>query len=239
MHVLDTPVSPLYPDRTTIDGTIVQSRAPIFALMTALTCILSACLSALRGSWGWSATSIATSAIMGILQIHVVLNSPILVIRGPLVTLYRRGTHAGSFAVSDLVIAKRNLLIAFALLAMVLTSMSLGALGLSPDLDMFLALRLSFTQRLILTVTGVWFAGAAFSLSYLDFPRRKLLVRGASKGFRIIYFSSRKQRNQLLTLLRALQLEEAMRRVGLGSHIRATELRDAVSPLDRRNGARR
>jgi hypothetical protein len=176
---------------------------------------------------------------MGILQIHVVLNSPILVIRGPLVTLYRRGTHAGSFAVSDLVIAKRNLLIAFALLAMVLTSMSLGALGLSPDLDMFLALRLSFTQRLILTVTGVWFAGAAFSLSYLDFPRRKLLVRGASKGFRIIYFSSRKQRNQLLTLLRALQLEEAMRRVGLGSHIRATELRDAVSPLDRGNGARR
>jgi hypothetical protein len=176
---------------------------------------------------------------MGILQIHVVLNSPILVIRGPLVTLYRRGTHAGSFPVSDLLIAKGNLFVAFALLAMLLTSMSLGALGLLPDLDMFLSLRLSSTQRLILTVTGVWFAGAAFSLSYLDFPRRKLLVRGAPRGSRIIYFSSWKRRHQLLTFLRALQLEEAMRRVGLGSPIRATELRDAESPLDRGNGARR
>jgi hypothetical protein len=176
---------------------------------------------------------------MGILQIHVVLNSPILVIRGPLVTLYRRGTHAGSFAVSDLLIAKRNLFLAFALLAMLLASMSLGALGLSRDLDMFLPLRLSSTQRLMLAVAGVWFAGAAFSLSYLDFPRRKLLVRGPSRGSRIIYFSSRKQRHQLLTFLRALQLEEAMRRVGLGSHSRAAELRDADSPLDRGNGVRR
>jgi hypothetical protein len=176
---------------------------------------------------------------MGILQIHVVLNSPILVIRGPLVTLYRGGTPAGSFAVSDLLIAKRTLYIGFGLLAMILVSTLLGALGLSRDLEMSLSVPLSSTQRLILGMTGLWFAGAAFSLSYLDFPRRKLLLRCASKRRKIIYFSSRKQRHQLLTFLRALQLEEAMWRVGLGSHIRASELRNAESPLDRGNGARR
>jgi hypothetical protein len=174
--------------------------------------------------------------MMGVWQVHIVCNLPTVVVRDPVLTLYRRGVHAVSFELSDLSVAESNLSTGLALLALVLASAILTALGISRDLATSFSLHLSSTQRLILGMMGVWFAGAAFSLSYLDFPRRKLLLRGASTPPSVIYFDSRKQRHQLFTFLRALQLEEVMWRVGLGSYDPTTQLRDADSPYNRRNG---
>jgi hypothetical protein len=236
MHALDRPERRLYPDSVIIGGTIVRPRAPIFALTTALTCVVSAYLLSARGSWMWSIAFISIGTMMGVWQVHIVCSLPILVVRGPVVALYRRGVRADSFALSDLLIAEGSLSIGIALFALVLASTVLSALGISLDLETSLSLRLSSTQRLILSMIGVWLAGAAVSLSYLDFPRRKLLLRGASRCSSVIYFDARKQRKQLLTFLRALQLEKVMLRVGLGSYVPTTELRDGDSPYDRGNG---
>jgi hypothetical protein len=154
--------------------------------------------------------------MMGLWQIKIIFNLPFLVARYPVLTLYRRGVHAVSFELSDLSIAESNISIGLALVALVVTSAILTALGISNDLARSWSLHLSSTQRLIMRMTGFWFAGGAFSLSYLDFPRRKLLLRGASKCSVVIYLDSRKQRHQLLASLRALQLKEVMWRVGLG-----------------------
>jgi hypothetical protein len=174
---------------------------------------------------------------MGIWHICIVCKSPLLVVRRPIVTLYRRGVNAGSFVLNDLWIAEGNIPVALALFALALASTILGALGISRDLQTSLSLRLSPTQRLILSMSGAWLAGAAVSLSYVDFPRRKLLLRGASGRPEVIYFDSRKQRDQLLMSLRALQLEEVMLRVGLGPYVRVSELCDGGSPPDHRNGS--
>jgi hypothetical protein len=227
----------LYPSPNTIGGAIIQSRAPILALTTAFTGVLTACLVASRGSWMWFAASITTSAMMGIWQFHIVGNSPVLVVRGSFATLYRRGVNTGWFELRDLSIAEGYLSIGLAFFALVLASTMLGALGLSRNLETSLSLRLSHIQRLILSMSGFWFAGAAVSLAYLDLPRRKLLLRGASRRPKVIYFDSSKQRDQMLKFLRALQLEEVMLRVGLDPHVRASELCDLGSPHDHRNGS--
>jgi hypothetical protein len=200
-----------------IGGTMIQSRAPIIALTTAFTFALTACLLFCRGSWLFSATFLSISVMMCLWQIRNAYDAPALVVHGPIVILYRRGITAGSFALSDLSITEGFLGIVVALFALVLAGAILGALGISSDLETSLSLRLSSNQRLLLSMSGVWLTGAAVSLAYLDLPRRKLLLRGASRCPSVIYFENRNQRCQLLLFLRALKLEEVMLRVGLGS----------------------
>jgi hypothetical protein len=201
----------------TVDCTVIQSRAPTFALTTALTCALTACLLSWRGSWLCSATFMTISALMGLWQIRIAYGAPTLVINGPIVILYRRGITAGSFVLGDLSITEGFLGIAVTLFVLALAGFVLGAIGLSRDLQTSLSLHLSPTQRLFLSVASVWLTGAAVSLSYLDLPRRKALLRGGSKRHKVIYFDNRNQRDQLRISLRALQLEEVMLRVGLVS----------------------
>jgi hypothetical protein len=206
-----------HPSTDTIDGTIIQSRAPIFALMTAFTCALTACLLSWRGSWLCSATFMSISALMGLWQIRIANEAPTMVVHGPIVILYRRGITAGSFVLSDLSITEGFLGIVVTLIALVMAASVLGALGLSRDLQTSLSLHLSPTQRLFLRMSGVWLTGVGVSLSYLDLPRRKALLRGGSKRPRVIYFDDRDQRDELRLSLRALKLEEVMFRVGLVS----------------------
>jgi hypothetical protein len=201
----------------TIDGTIIQSRAPIFALTTAFTCALTACLLSWRGSWLCSAAFMSISALMGLWQIRIAYDAPTVEIHGPIVILYRRGITAGSFVLSDLSITEGFLGIVVTLIALVLAASVLGALGLSRDLQTSLSLHLSATQGLFLRMSGVWLTGVGVSLSYLDLPRRKALLRGGSKRPRVIYFDDRNQRDELRICLRVRQLEEVMLRVGLVS----------------------
>jgi hypothetical protein len=205
------------PPTDTIDGTVIQCRAPIFALTTAFTCALTACLLSWRGSWPGSATFMSITALMGLWQIRIAYNAPTLVVHGPIVILYRRGITDGSLVLSDLSITEGPLGIVVALFVLALAGSLLGALGLSCDLQTSLPLHLSPTQRLFLGMSGVWLAGAGVSLSYLDLPRRKALLRGGLKRPRVIYFDNRNQRDQLRISLRALKLEEVMLRVGLVS----------------------
>jgi hypothetical protein len=205
-----------------IDGTVIQCRAPIFALTTAFTCALTACLLSWRGAWLGSATFMSVSALMSLWQIRIAYDAPTLVVQGPVVILYRRGITDSSLVLSGLLITEGSLGIVVALIVLALAGSVLGALGLSCDLQTSLPLYLSPTQRLFLGMSGVWLAGSGVSLSYLDFPRRKALLHSGSKRPRAIYFDNRNQRNQLRISLRALKLEEVMLRVGLvretGSH---------------------
>jgi hypothetical protein len=152
---------------------------------------------------------------MGLGQIRIAYNAPTLEVHGPIVILYRRGMTDGSFVLGDLSITEGSLGIAVTLFVLVLAGSALGALGLSCDLQTSLPLHLSPTQRLFLGMSGVWLAGAGVSLSYLDLPRRKALLRGGSKRPRVIYFEDRNQRDQLRISLQALKLDEVMLRVGL------------------------
>jgi len=204
-----------HPSTDTIDGTIIQSRAPIFALTTAFTCALTACFLSCRGSWLCSGTFMTISALMGLWQIRIAYDAPTLVVHGPIVILYRRGITDGSLVLGDLSITEGSLGIVVALFVLALAGSVLGALGLSCDLQTSLSLHLSPTQRLFLGMLGAWLVGAGVSLSYLDLPRRKALLRCGSKRPRVIYFDNRNQRDQLRISLRALKLEEVMRRVGL------------------------
>jgi hypothetical protein len=204
-----------HPSTDTIDGTIIQSRAPIFALTTAFTCALTACLLSWRGSWLCSATFMSISVLMGLWQIRIAYDAPTVVVHGPIVILYRRGITAGSFVLSDLSITEGFLGIVVTIIALVLAASVLGALGLSYDLQTSLPLHLSPTQRLFLGMSGIWLGGVGLSLSYLDLPRRKALLRGGLKRPRVVYFDNRSQRDQFRISLRALKLEEVMLRVGL------------------------
>jgi hypothetical protein len=203
------------PPTDTINGTVIQCRAPIFALTTAFTCALTACLLSWRGSWLCSATFMSVTALMGLWQIRIAYDAPTLVVHGPIVILYRRGITDGSAVLGDLSITEGSLGIVVALFVVALAGSVLGALGLSCDLQTSLPLHLSHTQRLFLGMSGVWLGGVGVSLSYLDLPRRKALLRARSKRPRAIYFDNRNQRNQLRFSLRALKLEEVMLRVGL------------------------
>ena len=203
------------PPTDTIVGTVIQCRAPIFALTTAFTCALTGCLLAWRGSWLCSATFMSISALMGLWQIRIAYDASTVVVHGPIVILYRRGITDGSLVLSDLSITEGYLGIAVALFVLALAGSVLGALGLLCDLQTSRPLHFYPSQRLFLGMSGVWVAGAGVSLSYLDFPRRKALLRGGSKRPRVIYFDNRNQRDQLRISLRALKLEEVMRRVGL------------------------
>jgi hypothetical protein len=206
-----------HPSTDTIDGTVIQSRAPTFALTTAFTCALTACVLSWRGSWLFSATFMTISALMGLWHIRIAHDAPTLVIYGPIVILYRRGITAGSFVLGDLSITEGFLGIAVTLFVLALAGSVLGALGLSYDLQTSLSLHLSPAQRLFLSMSAVWLAGAGVSLSYLDLPRRKALLRGGLRRPKVIYFEDRNQRDQLRISLRALHLEEVMLRVGLVS----------------------
>jgi hypothetical protein len=176
---------------------------------------------------------------MGGWECYSGFNSPILVIRGQMVTLYCRGANAGSYMLRDLAIPDGTLSLGLALFALVLAGTMLAALGMSRDFATLLSLRLTSTERLLLTMSGAWCIGAIVSLCYLDFPRRKLVLRGAARRPRVIYFDSRKQRDRLLIAIRDLQLEEVMLRVGLGPDVYTAELCGTDSLHDRGDGSSR
>jgi hypothetical protein len=224
-----TPTLALGQSIDTAGATIIHSRPPIFALTTALNCVLTACLLSLQGSLRWCVALTVMAALLGAWQIHVACNAPVLVIRGLKVTLYRSGFDVGSFVLSDLSIVDGNLTTGMALFVTALTSAAFGALGLSRNLDVSMSLSISPTKGLNLVMLGLWFAGNAISIYWLDFPRRKLLLRIASGRPMTIYVESRRQRDQLRTFLRDLQLKQVMLRVGLGSSGDTTGNRDTNS----------
>jgi hypothetical protein len=197
-------------------GTIIHSRCPVFALTTALSCVLTAGLLLFQRSWNWCGALMAIAAWMGVWQTRIVFCSPILVIHGPIATLYREGEATSIFMLSDLTIVQGNLTTGLAFLATALIGVALGAIGLSPNLEVSMSLSLSPTQRLLLIMSGLWFSGAAGSIAYLDFPRRKLLLDSDSDRPQVIFIASRKQRHQLLLFLKALKLEAVMQKIGLG-----------------------
>jgi hypothetical protein len=226
--------SPLSPT----DGeTIIRSRAPILALTTALSCALTACLLLFHGAWLWGAALAAISAGMGFWHTQIVFYSPILIVRDSIVTLYQEGEDVSIFMLSDLTVVQGNLTTGIVSLASALTGMALGAIGLSHDLEAALSLSLSPTQRLFLIMSGLWFFGNAISIAYLDFPRRRLLLRVASKPRRTIYIESRRQREELLLFLRTRQLEVVMLRVGLDPFAVVPGPRDKDSAPHHGNGA--
>jgi hypothetical protein len=108
---------------------------------------------------------------------------------------------------------------------------------LFPDLDASMSLSLYPTRRLLLIMLAIWLSGTAISMAYLDFPRRKLLLRTSSnRRPQVIFIASRRQRNQLLLLLKALKLEAVMQKVGLGDDRSVTENYRADLPDSYRNG---
>jgi hypothetical protein len=217
--------------------TIIYSRCPAFALTTGLSCLLTAWLLLLQGSWRCSGALIAISTWMGIWQTRIVFNSPILMIRGLLVTLYREGEDASIFMLGDLKVVEGNLTTGLAVLAVALIGVALGTIVLFPDFDASMSLSLYPTQRLLFIMLGIWFSGTAISMAYLDFPRRKLLLRTPSnRSPQVIFFASRRQRNQLLFLLEALKLEAVMQKVGLGDDRSVTEDCRTDLPDSYRNG---
>jgi hypothetical protein len=194
----DTSSFALDPPLPAAGGMLIHSRAPIFALTTALSCILTAGLLLFQCSWLWSTALAAISAWMGALQARIVLYSSILVVRAPIATLHQEGEDESIFMLSDLTVVQGNLAPGIVSLATALIGMALGAIVLSPDLEASMSLSLSPTQRLLLIMSGLWFSGTAVSIAHLDFPRRKLLLRVASGRPRAIYIDSRKQREELL-----------------------------------------
>jgi hypothetical protein len=227
----------LFPSGSTDGGTILRSRAPIFAFTAASSCALTAGLLLFRGSWLWGAALIVISGWMGYWQIRTRFYSPILIVRDPIATLYQEGEAASVFKLSDLTVVQGHLAQGLVFLATALLGIAVGAIGLSSALEASMSVNLSPTQRLLLTVSGVWFSGTAVSVAYLDFPRRKLLLRVASGRPRAIYMDSRRQREQLLLFLRARQLDEVMRRVGLGPSAEVPRPRDKDSASDQGNRA--
>jgi hypothetical protein len=174
---------------------------------------------------------------MGFWQIRIVFYSPILIVRDPIATLYQVGEDASVFKLGDLTVVQGTLTTGLVSFATAFIGMALGAIGWSSALEASMSLSMSPTQRLLLTMSGVWFSGTAVSITYLDFPRRKLLLRVASRRPRAIYIDSRRQRELLLLFLRARQLEEVMRRVGLDTLAGVPGQRDKDSASDQWNGA--
>jgi hypothetical protein len=153
---------------------------------------------------------------MGIWQTRIIFNSPILIIRGLMATLYREKEDASIFMLGDLTIVEGNLTTGLATLAVALIGVAVGAIALSPDLDASMSLSLYPTHRPLLIMLAIWFAGTAVSMAYLDFPRRKLLLGARSGCPQVIFIASRRQRYQLLIVLKALRPEAMMQKSGRG-----------------------
>jgi hypothetical protein len=210
------PTQDLYHLSHTLGWEIIQSRPPIVALATALSCVLAACILASRGLWEWVGALVAVAGLLGIWQRHITWRAPILVIQGQTVTHYREGEDARSYKLSDLSIVEGNLTTGCAFFATGFVGTALGAVGLSRNLETSMSLSGSPAERIILIMSGLWLAGTAFSISWIDFPRRKLVLGIAPYRPRAIYIDDRKQRERMLVLRRARHLEQVMFRVGLG-----------------------
>jgi hypothetical protein len=205
------------PASITDGGTVVKSRAPVFPMMTAVTTFTMSCAAVAQGAWNCVAACLLLSLILSIWQIQIFRALPTLVFRETAaVSLYRRGIPYAHFLAGDLEVPEGRSCLGVVLLALLCMSSVLITLGNTPDLQgVFLPAPLSSVQRLGLTAVGVWFSLMAYSLIYLDFPRRKLLLRGPSAPLWTVYFADRKQRCRLLRYLRAVQLEKVSTRVGL------------------------
>lgn len=99
-----------------------------------------------------------------------------------------------------------------------LLGMALLVVGSSAEFEKALLQSLSSTQRLLMVMSGLWFAGTALSIAHLDFPRRKLILVVSSGHPEVMFIANRSQRHQLACLMQALKLEEVMQKVGLGDY---------------------
>ena len=233
----DTPPLARHPSLHTAGGMLIHSRAPIFALTTALSCGLTAGLLLFQRAWLWGAALTAIGAGLGFWQTRIDFYSPVLIVDGEHATLYQEGDDECVFELSDLTVVQGNLAIGLVIFATALLGIALGTIPLVSDLEASISLSLSPTERLLLIVSGEWLCATAVSIAYLDFPRRKLQLRVASRRSRKIYIDSRRQREELLLFLRTRQLEEVMRRVGLDPLAGVPRHQVRASTSDRGNGA--
>lgn len=233
----DTPPPARHPSLHTAGGMLIRSRAPIFALMTALSCGLTAGLLLFQRAWLWGAALTAMGAGLGFWQTRIDFYSPVLIVDGEGATLYQEGDDECAFELGDLTVVQGNLAKGLVVFATALLGIALGTIGVNPGLEASMSFSLSPSERLLLIVAGVWLSATAASIAYLDFPRRKLHLRVASRRSRKIYIDSRRQREELLLLLRTRQLEDVMLKVGLGPVAGVPRHRGQASTSDRGNGA--
>jgi hypothetical protein len=216
--------------------TIIHSRYPVFALTTAVSCAVAGGILLCQGSWRWCGALTAISVCMAVWQMRIAFHSPILMISGSIATLSCEGEDASIYMLSDLAVVQGNVPTCLAFLTAASIGIPMVAIGLFANLESSLSLSLSSTQRILVSMSGLWFSGTAISIAYLDFPRRKLFLGTSSPRRRIIFLASRVQRRQLDVLLHALTLEAVMQRVGLGSYIGRSGRRDVDSTDTRENG---
>src|SRR5258708_250620 len=157
----DTPPLAWHPSVRTAGGKLIHSRAPIFALTTALSCGLTAGLLLFQRSWLWGAIFSAIGAGLGFWQTRIVFYSPVLVVDRESATLYQEGDDESVFGLSDLSVAQGNLAIALVVFATALFGIALGSIPLVSDLEASMSLSLSPTERLLLIVLGVWLCATA------------------------------------------------------------------------------
>jgi hypothetical protein len=233
----DAPPLARHPSLHTAGGMLIHSRVPIFALTTALSCGLTTGLLLFQRAWLWGAALTAIGAGLGFWQTRIDFYSPVLIVDGESATLDQEGDDECVFELSDLKVAQGNLAIGLVIFATALLGIALGTFGLNPGLEAAMSLSLSPSERLLLIVAGVWLSATAVSIAYLDLPRRKLHLRVASRRSRKIYIDSRRQREELLLLLRTRQLEDVMLRVGLDPLGGVPRHRGQASNSGRGNGA--
>jgi len=231
----DTPPLAWTPPLHTAGGMLIHSRAPIFAVTTALSCDLTAGLLLFQHVWLWGAAFTAIGLGLAFWQTRIDFYSSVLIVDGEHATLYQEGDDESVFELSDLTVAQRNLAIGLVVFATALLGIALGVLPLVSDLEASISLGLSPTEHLLLIDSGVWLCATAVSIAYLDFPRRKLHLRDARRS-RNIYIDNRRQREELLLNLRARQLEEVMVKVGLDPLAGVLRHHGRASASDRENG---
>lgn len=196
---------------------IIKSRSPGFALTTALSCGLTAVALLIQGAWEWYSLAVF-SVLMWVWHVRGVFNSPLLTVDQTTVSRYREAEDEAVFRLSDLKIVRGNFTTGLAFFVAAFAGMAFLIIGSSAECEKALSQSLSPTQRLLMVMSGVWFAGTALSIAHLDFPRRKLILGVSSEHPEVMFIANRSQRHQLDGLVQAFKLEEVKQRVGLGDY---------------------
>ncbi len=200
------------------DRMIIKSRSPGFALTTAWSCGLTAVAFLFQGAWEWCVGLMVFSVSMWVWHVRIVLYSPLLTVDHAIATRYREAEDKAVHLLRDLRIVRGNFTTGLAFFVAALIGMALLVVGSSAEFEKALLQSLSSTQRLLMVMSGLWFAGTALSIAHLDFPRRKLILGVSSGHPEVMFIANRSQRRQLACLMQALKLEEVMQKVGLGDY---------------------
>lgn len=210
-----------------VRSAVVRTRAPQFALATALTTGVYAWLASLGGSWVWSAVLFLVTGILVWWQVTIIRNVPVLAFYKTFVTVSRYKSADAQFDVNALKVAEGNfrfgvLFLFLACVSILLIMSGITSSGLQP---VSLSALLHSPQRLLLSVAGLWIAAMTCAWGHPDFPRRKLQIKSSPSLTHTFYFADRNQRSQLLKYLRAIHLEQVQVQVGLDPTTGADEFR--------------